>query len=261
MAIITLTTDLGYKDSYLASVKARILNEIDNVNIIDISHDIEPFNIQQAAFILRNCFNEFPAGTVHIIGVDDELSLQKEHIAVKAHNQYFVGTDNGIFPILLDKIKPEKIVELNITQKSNSLTFATKDILVVAACHIARGGTLEIIGKPIQDYKIKKAELSAVVEKDMIKGTVIYIDNYGNAIINISRDLFEKSRRSRDFSILFGREDEKITKIVKQYSDVSVPEKLALFGDNNLLQIAINQGKANTLLGLQFHDIIRIEFK
>ena len=261
MAIITLTTDLGYKDSYLASVKATILNEIEDINIIDISNSIEPFNIQQAAFVLKNCISDFPNGTVHIIGVDDELSLENEHLAVYANNQFFLAADNGIFSLLFDTIQPDMIVELNLSQKSDSLTFATKNVLVTAACHIARGGTLEIIGKQIKDFRVKRSELKPVLEKDTIRGTVIYIDNYGNAVTNITKEFFNKSRKSRDFVILFGRENEKITRICSNYNEVPIPDKLALFGNNNLLHIAINQGRASNLLGLQFHDIIRIEFK
>ena len=261
MPIITLTTDLGNKDNYVGAIKGAILSELDSVNIIDISHEVEPFNIQQAAYIVRNCYKEFPAGTIHVIGVDDELSLDNEHIALKMDGHFFIAADNGIFSILIKEIKPEIIVELNITQKTNSLTFATKDVLIIAACHLARGGTLEIIGKKIEELKQKRAELRPVIEPNLIKGTVIYIDSYGNAVTNISKSIFNKVQKGRTFSILFGREDEKINKIVTKYKDVSISDKLAIFDNNNQLQIAINQGKANTLLGLKFHDIIRIEFR
>ena len=95
----------------------------------------------------------------------------------------------------------------------------------------------------------------------MIRGAVIYVDHYGNAITNINRKEFERIRKGREFIILFGREDEMITKISEKYNDVSTAEKLALFGENNQLQIAINKGEANKLLGLNLHEIIRIEFK
>ena len=107
MAIITLTTDLGSKDSYLASVKGAIYNQIEDVKIIDITNDILPFNVQEAAFVLRNCFKDFPIGTVHIISVDDELTVHNEHLAVKANGHYFVGADNGLFSLLLNEIKAQ----------------------------------------------------------------------------------------------------------------------------------------------------------
>ena len=95
----------------------------------------------------------------------------------------------------------------------------------------------------------------------MIRGSVIYIDNYGNAITNISKNEFEQVKKGRSFTILFGREDEMITELSKKYKDVTTAEKLALFGENNQLQIAINKGMANQLLGLKLHEIVRIEFK
>ena len=261
MAIITLTTDLGTKDSYLASVKGSIYSQLETAKIVDISNDISPFNIQQAAFVLRNCFKDFPLGTIHIISVDDELSINNEHLAVKANGHFFIGAENGLFSLLLNEVKPDKIVQLNISQQTNCMTFATKNIFVPAACHLARGGTMEIIGTEIQDFSNKRTELKAVIEKDMIRGAITYVDNYGNATTNISKEVFNSVQKGRNFSILFGREDEQISTISTKYKEVPPSEKLALFGENDLLQIAINQGKANKLLGLNLHEIIRIEFR
>ena len=261
MTIITLTTDLGTKDSYLASVKGVIYSQIEDVRIVDISNDILPFNIQEAAFVLRNCFKDFPIGTVHITSVDDELSIRNEHLAVKANGHYFVGADNGLFSLLLNEIKAEKVVKLNISQTTDCTTFAAKNIFAPAACHLARGGTMEIIGTQIPDFEIKKMELKAVFKDNVLRGAVIFTDSYGNVMTNISKKEFTQHRKGRNFTILFGREDERITKISGKYKDVPVAEKLALFGENDLLQIAINQGKANKLLGLELHEIIRIEFK
>ena len=261
MSIITIISDLGYKDHYLPSLKANILSQIENINIVDITHDIDHFNILQGALILKNCFKDFPKDTVHIISIDDELSINNDHVAVYAHGHYFVGADNGFFSILLDDFKPDKIVSLNISQKTDYLTFASRDVFVTAACHIKRGGTLELIGKEVDDFRVKKNLLMPVIDANIIKGVITYIDNYGNAITNIDQITFEKNRRSRNFSILFGREDEEIKKISTKYKEVEIAEKLAIFNSNNYLQISINQGSANTLLGLNFFDIIRIEFK
>jgi S-adenosylmethionine hydrolase len=261
MAIITLTSDLGRKDSYLASVKGSIYSQLESAKIVDITNDIAPFNIQEAAYVLRNCFKDFPQGTIHIISVDDEITSANEHLAVKANGHYFIGTDNGLFSLLLNEMKAEKIVRLNISQSTNCMTFATKNIFVPAACHLARGGTMEIIGTEVADFEVKSSELKAVIEKNLIRGVVIYVDGYGNAITNISKKVFEGVQKGRAFSILFGREYEQITTISEKYKAVSPGGKLALFGENDLLQIAINQGEANKLLGLNLHEIIRIEFK
>ena len=261
MAIITLTSDLGNKDSYLASVKGSIYSQLESAKIVDITHDITSFNIQQAAYVLRNCFKDFPQGTIHIISIDDEITGPNEHLAVKANGHYFIGADNGLFSLLLNEMKSEKIVRLNISQSTNCMTFAIKNIFVPAACHLARGGTMEIIGTEIADFEIHSTELKAVIEKDMIRGIVIYVDGYGNAITNISKEIFEDVQKGRNFSILFGREDEQIINISTKYKEVPSSERLAIFGENNFLQIAINQGEASKLLGLNLHEIIRIEFR
>ena len=261
MAIITLTTDLGTKDSYLATIKGSIYSQLENVRIVDISNQIEPFNINQAAFIVRNCFNDFPKGTVHIISVDDELSIENEHVAVESNGHYFIGADNGFFTILFNDLRPDKIVKLNISILSNSFTFASKNIFVPAACHLIRGGTLEIIGTPIKEFDVKRILLKAVIQKDIIRGSVVHVDNYGNAVTNITKNEFEKTRKDRSFLIVFGREDEMISELSDKYKDVPISEKLAIFGVNNQLQIAINKGKASNLLGLRLHEVIRIEFK
>jgi len=267
MPIITLTTDLGLKDHYVASVKGAILSQIPDINIVDITHNIDAFNISQTAYVIRNCYKNFPAGSIHILGVDAELSIDNSHLAVFAGGHYFIGTDNGTFPLLFDELKAEKIVQLNISQNTDSLTFPIKDVFVIAACHIARGGTLEIIGKEIAAFKEMKSELKPVTEhdintnNDIIKGAVVYIDTYGNATTNISKDLFEQVRKGRDFVILFGREDERISKLREKYKDANKGEKLAIFSVNGMLEIAQNKGRATDLLGLKIHDYVRIEFK
>ena len=251
MAIITLTTDFGTKDSYLASVKGSIYSQLENVKIVDITNEINPFDVQQAAYVLRNCYKDFPQGSIHIISVDDELSVDNEHICVTANGHYFIGADNGIIPLLLNNIQAEKIVKLNISLSQDCLTFSAKYIFVTAACHLARGGTLEIIGTEIVDFCVKRMELKPVLQPDMIRGAVVYVDRYGNATTNISKSDFQRIQKGRDFSILFGREDEMITEISSKYKDVSVSDKLALFGEMNQLQISINKGYANKLLGLR----------
>ena len=261
MAIITLTTDLGTNDSYLASVKGSIYNQINDARIVDITNDITAFNIPQAAFVLRNCYKDFPLGSIHIVSVDDELNIENEHLVVKANGHYFIGSDNGLFSLLLTEMKAEKIIQLNIAQESNCLTFATKNVFAPAACHLARGGTMEMIGTLIDNYCVHRTDLKAVKEKNLIKGVIIYNDNYGNAITNIDKTMFLDIQRGREFIIYYGREDEKITTISKKYNDVPSGDKLAIFGENEQLQIAMNKGTANTLLGLKLHEIIRIEFK
>lgn len=260
MSIITLTTDLGYKDHYVSSIKASIMRQQSNVNIVDISHEIPPFNIRHAAFVLRNVYKEFPNNTIHVIGVDAETSLNTSHLAVYANNQYFICADNGVLPLVLD-VKPDKIVELNLPQDSDNQNFPTKDVFTKAACHIYRGGTLELIGNEVSDYSTKKTNFQPLFDKNVIRGSVVHIDNYGNAITNISSKLITDISKGRKYKIFVGKRNiYVIEKVFKKYNDVPLGEATAIFVCDNLLSISMNQGSASTLMGISLNDIIRIEF-
>jgi S-adenosylmethionine hydrolase len=255
---------MGTRDYYVAALKASILSQAPEVNIVDISHDIMPFSTVQAAFVLKNVWKDFGKGTVHIIGVNADASEDIHHKIVVVDGQYFIGADNGVFSLLFDR-KPDHIYELNLNQDSDDLTFPTKNLFIKAACHLTRGGTPEVIGKEVESVESAE-QFRATVEENVIKGNVVYIDNYGNVVTNIGLNLFKEVGRSRDFAIMFKRASMDIRKIRNSYNEVSEGEKVALFGTSGFLEIAINKGApgngggANSLFGLKLNDIVRIEF-
>jgi S-adenosylmethionine hydrolase len=257
MAIITLTTDLGSKDFYQAALKGSILNLLPSANIIDITHEVPSFNISHAAFVLKNAYAYFPKGTVHLIGIDSVFSENTKYVALKYEDHYFVGADNGIFSLLFNQ-SPEEIVELNIMQDLKYLHFPLVDILVKAAVHLAKGGKLKEVGIFVERIE-ERMLLHPVIEQDIIRGSVIYIDTFCNVITNITKELFTRIQRNRDFTLHF-RKNESITSLSWHYNEVPEGEKLCLFGISNHLEIAINKGKASGLLGLHLGDIVRIEF-
>lgn len=257
MAIITLTTDLGYKDFYQAALKGSILTLLPNVNIIDITHNISAFNIPQAAFVLKNAFPYFPKGTVHLIGINSVFDEKTKYLAVNYKGHYFVGSDNGVFSLIFDE-HPSEIVELSIMQDLKFLHFPLTDIFAKAACHLAAGGKMKEIGIPVDELE-EKVHLQPVIEHNVIKGSVIYIDSFQNVITNISKDLFSKIQQNRDFMLYF-RKNESISQLSWHYNEVPEGEKLCLFGISNYLEIAINKGNASGLLGLHLGDIVRVEF-
>lgn len=257
MAIITLTTDLGCKDFYQAALKGSLLSLLPEVNIIDITHNIAAFNIPQAAFVLKNAFPYFPAGTVHLIGIDSVYNEHTRYLALKYREHYFVGSDNGIFSLLFED-EPEEIVELNIMQDLKFLHFPLTDIFSKASCHLASGGDLSEIGIPAAGLE-QRMNLQPITEKDSIRGSVIYIDSFENVITNISKDLFTNIQNNREFTLYF-RRNESISQLSWHYNEVPEGEKLCLFGISNYLEIAINKGNASGLLGLHLGDIVRIEF-
>lgn len=258
MAIITLTTDLGDKDIYQAALKGSILKLLPDVNIVDITHAVAAFNVPQAAFILKNSFHYFPENTVHLIGIDTVYNNETKYLAIAYKNHYFVGADNGIFSLMFDE-EPSKIVEINILQDLKFLHFPLADIFVKAACHLAQGAQLDDIGLPVLHIE-QKMNLQPVIETNLIKGSVIYIDSFQNVITNITKALFNKVQNGRRFTLYFKR-NETITQLSWHYSEVPEGEKLCLFGISDHLEIAINKGNASGLLGLNYGDIVRIEFQ
>jgi S-adenosylmethionine hydrolase len=257
MAIITLTTDWGFKDHYTGAVKGALLSLVPDVTIVDITHQIPIFDIEPASFVIRNCYYNFPKGTIHIIGINTEASIETPHMAILYDGHYFIGADNGIFSLIFSG-KPEKIVELNITQDSDYFTFSTRDVFVKAAALILQGKKLEEIGFEKTSLN-EQLHLNPVIEANTIKGNVIYLDSYENVITNITEKLFREVGKARKFVITF-RSGYEIEAISQAYKDVDPGEKLALFGSSGNLEIAINMGNASSLLGLKMRDSVRIDF-
>ncbi len=263
MAIITLTTDLGIEDYYVSAVKGSIISALnDDVTIVDITNQIKIFDIRNAAYTLKNTFENFPAGTIHIVSVDSGISTSRQAILMEYRGHYFIGSDNGLFSLIYD-IPPNNFYELNIDIDTNVLTFPTRDIFAKAACHIARGGTPEIIGRKIDKIASFQKPIPQTQEF-FIRGSVVHIDSYGNAITNITKKLFKEIGKNRRFSI--GFRNYEVNELSQTYSDVGDGIKLALFNTMGNLEIAINRGvegyggSASQLLGLKEDEIVTVTF-
>ncbi|MDG2342963.1 MAG: SAM-dependent chlorinase/fluorinase [Flavobacteriales bacterium] len=262
---ITLTTDMGLKDYYVATLKGAIYSELPDAKIIDISHNIPPFDITHAAFVIKNSFKHFPKNTIHVIGIDAEPSDLTRHIIVETQDQYFIGADNGIFSLIFDK-QPDGVWEINLKTDGDEYSFPTKNIFIKAACHLARGGLPAVIGKPLDKIKSKQL-FRPIIENDGIKGMVSYIDEYGNIITNISKQLFKEIGKNRAFNINLTRSGYSIQKIHNRYGEVPEGERIALFGSSGFLEISINKGVqgsgggASQLFGIGLNDTITIDFK
>lgn len=275
MTIITLTTDFGLKDYSIGMMKGALYQEIEEVKIVDISHQISPYNHSQAAYVLKTAFKAFPKGTIHIIGVESEYTPENIHLVMSFQEHYFIGADNGIFSLITNNLKPDKVVAINIHQNIIS-NFPEVDVFVKIAGHIARKGNLDVIGKEYKKIR-ELTNIKPVVnpEKDQILGSVIYIDNYGNVVTNITAKFFNEIAKSRNFTV-FAR-SVKFDKIYKSYSqviDFNIPvekrkddgKKLALFNAAGHLEFAIYRsnpetvGGASSLFGLDYRDTVTIKF-
>ena len=263
--IITLTTDMGNRDYYVAAIKGKLLSVDSNLRIVDVSHEIKPFDIAHASYVLRNCFEEFPEGSVHIVGVNPESSDDIRHVAIKYKGHYFVGADNGFFSLLCDTDLPELIVEINLNLVDHPHSFPTKNVFAPIAAKLANGVRLDDVGV-IKESILRRQLFRPTADDNIIKGTVSYIDAYGNIITNISEQLFFEVCERRPFRIYLTKAGYTITKIHEKYSQVPQGEKVALFSSTGMLEIAINKGVegsgggANKLFGLKLNDTITIEF-
>ena len=276
MSIITLTTDFGIKDHFLGSVKGALHQNIPDVKIVDISNNISPFNIIEAAYIIENSYKNFPKNSIHIIGVDSELTPEKKHLAVYLDEHYFICSDNGILSLLFNKIKPEKIIEISIY--NNSITsFPVLDVFVKVAAHIHRGGNIDLVGNKTEKV-IDVYEINPILnqKKNEITGHVIYVDNYENVVINITKDVFKKFGKSRPYVI--NARNYQFKKIYKNYSDAikfdikkefrkEEGKKIALFNKSDYLELSIYKsnpelsGGASSLFGLKYRDVVTISFQ
>lgn len=275
MAIITLTTDFGLKDHYVGAIKGAIYTDEPSCTIVDISHYISPFNYTEAAYIIKNAYPSFPKGTIHIIGVDSELSPENEHLAMLFDGHYFICANNGILSMLSANRIPEKIVEINAYQELKD-NFPVKSIFTKIAAHVARGGNLDVIGKPFNNLK-QVTNLMPVINQtqDLIVGNVLYIDHYGNVVTNITQELIQAIAKGRDYTVVVRNYTFKT--VYNSYSECvnfNIPKekrqddgkRLALFNANNNLEIAIYKsnlstvGGASSLLGLSYRDTISVKF-
>jgi hypothetical protein len=253
MFIATLTTDFGLNDFYVAMLKGTLLQQSPGLQIVDISHNVQPYDIVQGAFVLKNAYHAFPQGSIHLIHVNN-YSGKLGFLAFRHRGHYFIGPDNGIFSLMFDEM-PQDIFRIEC---DDDTTFLLREVFARAVSHLASGKPVHEIGIPAGEVE-KRITLQPVISASQIRGSVIYIDHYENVVVNIVEDLFERVRNGRNFSLFFKRNDP-ITKLNRRYHDVPVGEVLCLFNSTGYLEIAINMGKASSLLGLNLDDMVQVDF-
>ncbi|KMQ67260.1 hypothetical protein ACM39_14000 [Chryseobacterium sp. FH2] len=274
MSIITLTSDFGNLDYRVAAVKGKILSLKPEVNIVDITHDIQAFNLIQTSYIVRNAYKYFPKGTIHIVSVDSFHHKSRKNILYKADGHYFLAADNGILSLIFFDIKPEAIYEITLNNRFDDIVnFTSTDVFVPAAVHLANGGLPEVIGRKIRHAKELLFPKPVYNESEkMIIGEVTYIDNFGNIISNISKDFFESLGKGHEnFTIKF--RNLSLSRVFSSHTEVVSDweretefhgQSAAIFNDSQLLELTIYKGSkkngAKSLFGLNVGENIYIEF-
>jgi S-adenosylmethionine hydrolase len=256
MAIVTLLSDSGESDHYVAAIKARILSTNPGLPIVDITHKIGACDIAHGAFVLKSVFRDFPKGTVHLVAVDAAGSRGDAFIAMQLEDHLFVSVDNGLLGLVSDK-PHQNLVELNAI---NSITtsFAEKDILAPAAARLASGVSISTLGKPLPTFK-KMTDRHVKATKKQILGHVIRVDNFGNLVTNIEKETFELLSKGKQFTVSFG--GEKLRRIFTNYHQAEQGDCFILFNGLGLLEIGIYKGNASELLGLSYDSPINIIFE
>lgn len=256
MALFTLTSDLGISDYYVAAVKGKILQNCPGSEIYDISNQLRTYDIRQAAFVLRNAYTHFPKGTIHLINVDSDKERTEKYILVEADGYFLLGPDNGLLSLVVEKV--DNIILLEEIN-DNITTFPLLDIISTYACKLANGSKPTSLGTSASQM-VQAETLQPVIYENSIKGIIVFIDYYGNAIVNVRKTDFERVGEGKRFIIQL-RRNESIREISRTYADVPEGEKVCLFNNAGYMELALNKARLNTLMGMKAGDSILINFE
>jgi S-adenosylmethionine hydrolase len=243
-----MTSDIGLKDFLVGAIKGQILQVNESFNLVDIAHQLTPFNYPQAAYVCRNAYKNFPDESFHLVLVN-LFDAKPEHLLLARHKNQYIGiADNGLLTMILEGM-PEQVVAIPLEKSKQKTTLYYASVFAQAFTDLLSGVSLEKIGDPTIKI-LEKNPLKPMLGSSWIEGQIIFIDHYENVVVNITREEFEAQRKGRSFKIVFKR-DEVIEKIGETYADVQEGEKMAIFNSAGYLEIAINKGNAAGLFGLQ----------
>ncbi|MCS6928926.1 MAG: SAM-dependent chlorinase/fluorinase [Saprospiraceae bacterium] len=252
--IVSLTTDFGLKDYYTGALKGALLNVNPTVRLVDISHAIRPFDIVQAALTVQHAYPYFPAGTIHLIGVNCAYAPDARFVLLSLEGHFFAAPDNGVLTLMFGSISDARVLPVRAESR-----FPVIEAFANAVSHLSKGQSLEMLGQRAESLT-ERIGLRPVTTRSRIRGTIVHIDNFENAHVNIRQDTFERIGRGRPFSLFFKRHDP-ITRLSGGYADVPVGEPLCLFNSAGYLEIAVNMGRAATLFGLKEEDVVEVVFE
>jgi S-adenosylmethionine hydrolase len=255
MPILTLTTDIGQQDYLVAAVKGQLYSINQQLTIVDVSHQLSSFNYPQAAYFCDSAFRYFPPDTFHVILVNMFDNKPSEMLLACHNGQYIACANNGLLTMIVDGT-PNDVVSLPLSHSILPTTLTCTLVIVNAIQKILEGAKLSEVGEPVTNL-VEKLRLKYVTSPTTMEGQILYIDNFENVIVNITKEDFDRERNGRNFKIVFKR-DEVIDTISETYADVPQGEKVAFFNSAGYLEIAINKGNAAGLFGLQgFSDAMQ----
>lgn len=258
---ITLTTDFGQRDAYVGAMKGVLLSLAPGAPLIDISHEVAPQDVMEAAFLLREAYPYFPEGTVHLAVVDPGVGTERRAIAIRAGGHFFVGPDNGLFSLVLSGSDPEGIVVLDRPKvwraPDASATFHGRDVFAPVAARLATGARLKDVGTPTDTLHPLRWAMP-VADDEGIRGWIVHVDRYGNCVTNISEADVQRWQKGRGLKAYAG--SDVLEGLHHTYADVPPGDGLLLVGSSGLLEVAVNRGNAAELLGIRKGASITLVF-
>ncbi len=270
MPAITLTTDLNAKDHYLALLKGRLLSLAPDWPLVDVQHKHADFRLTPGAYALGQSWRAFPEGSLHLCAVSC-FYAPPSFLFAAYEGHYFVAPDNGLLSLLLafspdryghtdlERYKLSELDELYRLETPGDSSFPVVEVFSRVIQHLKAGKPVREIGLPARNA-VEYVPLAPVMGKDYLRGTVIYTDAFGNAILNVSKKLFKRVGQGRPFALFF-KNNAPLTELSKHYGEAPVGEPLCLFNSAGLLEIAVNMGHASELFSLRPDDTVQIEFK
>ncbi len=246
MRIVTLTTDFGEADHFVGAMKGVILGIAPRAATVDISHQVEPYEIPQAAFLISQAYTSFPPGTVHVVVVDPGVGTSRRPILVEAARQFFIAPDNGVLSGIFarEKHKVRAITAGRYFRKPVSQTFHGRDIFAPVAAHVAAGVAPSKMGKRIEDYLRREFDRPLRTGKRFWMGTVLHIDRFGNVITNFQPSDLPPGR---PFEIAVG--PHRVSHVAENYAECQPGELFLITGSSGFLEISMNQSPAARTLG------------
>lgn len=259
MAIITFTSDLGDSSHYSALLKGVVYSLAPQAVVIDITHNVPNFDVMNAAYVVRSTSIAYPPGSVHVLAVDPERGDSATGVLMQFRNQYFIGPDNGVLSLIAEG-EHHLCRELRNEDLFSSLfprSFRAARMYAPVAAYLANGGDPARVGPAYEMKELKWGE--PTYYGNSLRGKIIHIDKFGNVITNIRKPDFLRIKNERPFEIIV--RNYRLKRIVTTYSDVDKGHALALFAENEHLELAMREQPAAELLGLKVHDMITIEFR
>jgi S-adenosylmethionine hydrolase len=261
MSIISLLSDFGHKDPYVAEMKAVILSINPQARIVDITHEIEKFNIRMGAYVLASATPYFPPNTIHVAVVDPDVGTKRRPIIAETNRSLYVGPDNGLLMLAAHKEHIKKVYHIDNPKymlSQVSKTFHGRDIFAPAAAHLTEGMKPSDFGPAIQDYIFPEFAKPHARNGELL-GEVLHIDDFGNIVSNITLEDLEKMGFHEANSLLVTLGGKTLTiQFGSAYGEVPSSTPLALIGSSNFLEVAVNQGSASRIFKTKVGDTFRV---